>query len=179
MKRCAFAIAMIVISWVLCAPAEARAGSIYVEGGESQLGTLDPTTGAITVIGQTSELLGGLGFDANGKLYGLGFNGDLYSVDTSTAALSLIGPYTGNFSGGFAFGNGSDGTLYATNGGGDLWSVNSSSGAATYIGNMGVSTNSNPSGGGGSNLYLTSGSNLYSVNPATASATLIGSGSYA
>jgi hypothetical protein len=56
--------------------------------------------------------------------------------------------------------------------------VNSSSGAATLVENMGISTNSNPSGGGGSNLYLTSGSNLYSVNAATASSTLISPGSY-
>jgi hypothetical protein len=100
MKRYAFGIVMFVISWVLGAPTASRAGQIYIEGTSSELGTLDPTTGAITVVGQTSELLGGLGFDANGKLYGLGFNGDLYSVNTSTAALSLIGPYTGNFNGG-------------------------------------------------------------------------------
>ena len=38
--------------------------------------------------------------------------------------------------------------------------------------------NNNPSGAGGSNLYLTSGNNLYSVNPTTAAATLVGAGSY-
>ena len=123
-------------------------------------------------------LLEGLGFDASGKLYGLGDDGNLYGVNASTAALSLIGAYTGNFDGGVAFGSGSNGTLYATNGRGDIWSVNSSSGAATLIGNMGLSTNSNPSGAVGSNLYLTSGNSLYSVNPTTAAATLVGAGSY-
>jgi hypothetical protein len=42
----------------------------------------------------------------------------------------------------------------------------------------GVSTNSNPSGDGGSGLYVTSGSDLYSINRTTGTATLIGVGSY-
>ena len=127
----------------------ARAGQIYIEGASSELATLDPTTGAITPIGSTSVPLGGLGFGPSGILYGLGFDSNLYSVNTSTAALTLIGPYTGNFSGGFAFGSASDGTLYGVNGNGNIWTVNPTSGAATSIGYMYTNTNSNPSGDGG------------------------------
>jgi|SRR5579864_465329 len=150
---------------------------IYVEGSASALATLNPTTGAITEIGPTSVLLGGLGF-VGGTLYGLAGDMNLYSVNTSTAALTLIGPYTGNFNGGGAMGSSSDGTLYSTNGVGDLWTVDPTSGAATLVGNMGLSTNSNPSGDGGSGLYVTSGSDLIQINRTTGAGTVIGAGSY-
>jgi hypothetical protein len=99
-------------------------------------------------------------------------------VNTSTAALTLIGPYNGNYDAGGTMGSSSDGTLYSANGVGDLWTVDPTSGAATLLGNMGFATNSNPSGDGGSRLYITSGSDLIQINRTTGAGTVIGAGSY-
>jgi len=156
----------------------ATAGSIYVEGSSGVLGTLDPLTGVVTEIGSSGRNPYGLAFDASGNLYELGSDANLYAVDKSTAALSLIGPYTGNFNGGAALGNASDGTLYAINGQGDIWTVSASTGAATVLGNMGVVPNSISSGDGGSGPYVTSGSSLYAINRTSGAATLIGTGTY-
>ena len=68
--RWAFVPTLIATFLALETPSAAAGGLIYVEGSGSALATLDPTTGAITVIGQTSELLGGLGFDATAHYTG-------------------------------------------------------------------------------------------------------------
>jgi hypothetical protein len=179
MKRIALAATCFVSLALAAIPASAGPITIYVEGSSKALATLDPTTGVITAIGPTSVLLDGLGF-VGGSLYGLGSDANLYEVNTSTAALTLIGPYTGNFNSGATMGSSSDGTLYSLNGVGDDWTVNPTSGAATPLGNMGTCTTgcSDPSGDGGSGLYITSGSDLILINRTTGAGTLIGAGSY-
>jgi hypothetical protein len=87
---------------VLTFPLDARAGSRYVVGtteplmnppaSGATLGILDTATGQITSIGSLSEPLGGLALAANNTLYGLGFTGDLYAVNATTAALTLVKP---------------------------------------------------------------------------------------
>jgi hypothetical protein len=174
----AFKVGLTAMLLVAGAPAGARAGLIYVEGSASALATLDPTTGAMTEIGPTSVLLYGLGFDDAGKLYGLGADRNLYGVNTSTAALTLIGSYTGDFNSGASMGSASDGTLYSVNGVGDIWTVNPTSGAATPLGNMGFATNSDPSGDAGSGLYIIGGQDLIKIDRATGAGSPVGTGSY-
>ncbi|MGP0067855.1 MAG: PEP-CTERM sorting domain-containing protein [Isosphaeraceae bacterium] len=177
MRLAMFKMGLIALFLALGVPAGARAGVVYVADTARDFGTLDPTTGAGTLIGHTSVELYGLGFDATGKLYGLGSDGNLYAVNTSTAALTLIGAYTGNFANGAAMGNGSDGTLYSINGLQSIWTVNPTSGAATLLGNTGFTNNSNPEGGVGSSLYEMSGSTLYSINTTTGAGIAVGTGS--
>lgn len=162
-------------------PAVARAGSIYVEGYNSALGTLNPTTGVITEIGSTSVKLGGLAFGANGKLYGLGLDENLYLVNTATAALTLIGPCPVDLTpgGGGSLGNASDGTLYAV-GTGVVSTVNPNTGALTTLGNLGFTTGADINGDANGNLYIIRNTteSLYSVSPTTGAGTLIGPGTY-
>jgi hypothetical protein len=178
MKPCLFFLALLAATCLLMGFARPTTAGIIVEGSSSKLGVLDPSTGTITVIGSTSVMLYGLGFDNSGSLYGLGADKNLYAVNSATASLSQIGAYTGNFNGGAALGGGPGGTLYSTNGIGDLWTVNAASGAATYVGNMGIETNSNPSSDGGSGLFITAGNDLYRINPSNSVTTLVGPGSY-
>jgi len=62
---------------------------------ESDLYTIDQTTGATTLIGSTgvwnSSLLAGLTFASDGTLYAI-MNDALYTLDPTTAAATLVGP---------------------------------------------------------------------------------------
>jgi len=90
------------------------AGVLYglAEGGQ-QLFTIDPLTGAATLVGNTGVSAaatgnGGLAFDAGGKLFAVLTNGagspaTLYQLDPSTAAATLIGPVGFNGICGLAF----------------------------------------------------------------------------
>jgi hypothetical protein len=158
-----------------------HADTIYVEGTNSTLATLDPTTGAVQVIGPTSGiLLGGLGFSSNGTLYGLDVGMNLYSVSTSTGVATLLGPtgltYGGN---GYAMGATSDGTLFLQNSG-NLYVFNPTTDHASLLGPLGFSTSADVNGDASNNLYTikSDGSaSLYSANKTTGQTTLIGAGS--
>jgi len=165
-------------------PSVATAGQIYVEGYNSELAILDPTTGAITEIGATlngSTLvkLGGMAFSASGTLYGLGLDNNLYTVNTATAALTLIGPAPVSFANGGSMGNTSNGAIYAV-GDGVVYTYNPNTGAFTNIGNLGFNTGADINGDGSGNLYIIQNANesLYRVNPLTGQGTLIGPGNY-
>jgi len=168
----------IVVASIVWAEQPARGDVVYIASSNDNLATLNPTTGTITPIGQTSITLDGIGFSASGQLYGLGSDANIYKVNTSTAALTLVGATNMSFSGGATLGASSNGTLYAVNGVGNIGTVNPNTGAATPLGNIGFTINSNPSGNGGSGLYEIGNGNLYSINPATGAGTLIGAGSY-
>jgi hypothetical protein len=167
-------------------PVRTRASSLYVEGvanpggppGSSALGILNTTTGQITAIGSTSEALGGLAYGPNGVLYGLGFNGDIYTVNTATAALTLVGA-TGVVQGSFSLGSTSDNTLY-NDSAGVVYTVNPNTGLATQLGSLGFVTGAQIDGDASGNLYIIDNSNhsLYSVSRSTGATTLIGAGSY-
>jgi hypothetical protein len=82
---------------------------IYKVGNPRYLGTIDPTTGVITEIGLLSTNLSNIAF-VNGILWGVSGDGStpsetLFSVNTSTAALTPI----------TALGNGNDGESIAFN----------------------------------------------------------------
>ena len=73
-------------------------------------------TGTSTLVAHTADTLQALAFSAAGVLYGMGKNdGNLYTIDTNTGAMTLIGNVgipIGSPTGGLAFGPG--GMLYAT-----------------------------------------------------------------
>jgi large repetitive protein len=142
----------------------------YEVTGNALFGVVDLNTGVFKSVGSTGQTLAGLG-NYGGIIYGGAYHGStLYSVNTSTGALTAIG--TGNISYG-DFGSTTSG-LYAFGDNGDLYSINPTNGAATDIGAtsfggivMGMSS-------GSSTLYLTQNNSLYSLNTTTGSATLIG-----
>lgn len=105
--------------------------------------TLDPAnnlyelnlkTGTSFLLGHTSSTLEALAFSPDGTLYGLGkFDGDLYKLNTSTAAMTLVGNTgadNGSLTGGLTFHP--DGTLYATFNDA-LFTLNTTNGLATAV----------------------------------------------
>ncbi len=66
-------------------------GCFWKNNSQYTLGTLDPVTGATTVIGDLSEQLFTLASTREGELYGIGEYGTLYKVDKTTAVLTAIG----------------------------------------------------------------------------------------
>lgn len=186
-RSIAFTVGLTVMVLALTFPLDARAGSLYVVGttvpegfppASTTLGILNTATGQITSIGSLSEPLGGLALAPNNTLYGLGFNGNLYTVNATTAALTLVGP-TGVAQGSFSLGIASDGTLY-NDSAGVVYTVNPNTGAATRLGSLGFATGAQIDGDASGNLYIVNNSNesLYSVSRTTGATTLIGPGTY-
>ena len=120
-------------------------GALYVQDMQSNLITVDPVSGASSVIGSAGLQLNSVGFAGglNG-LYEIDYGSNLYSIDPETGAATLVGAT------GLAANNGSwdtsisdDGTnLYFTEGGAGaidtLYEVNPTTGVATELGSTGV-----------------------------------------
>ncbi len=168
------------------------ASTIYVSGTNDDLYTINPTTGATTLIGDMGVEMSDIAIDNIGgtaTMFGVSFaaNSGLYSINMTTGAATLIGS-SGTFLDALAFSP--TGTLYAAGGTagcgpppasspacGTLYTVNTSTGHATAV-------NSTPGGYNsagdlefiGNTLYVTSDSSstngggndtLYTINPAT------------
>ena len=92
-------------------------------------------TGTSTLIAHTADTLEALAFSSAGTLYGLGKNdGDLYTIDTTTGAMSLLGNVgvaIGSPTGGLSFSP--TGVLYATLDD-NLYTLNTTNGQATAVG---------------------------------------------
>jgi hypothetical protein len=154
-------------------------------GATNQFGTVDLQSGAFTSIGNMGTGgYSGLGV-ANGILY-TEQNGDLYSVNVTNAALTLIGGATGNNMG--SFGSTTSG-LYGIAPVGlqsvpTLFSINSATGAVTQIGPVGVIQNGASAyaelSNGSGTLYMENNGSLYTMNTTTGAGTLVGteSGSF-
>lgn len=121
----------------------ASAGTLFafVDGSIDHLATIDTDSLAYTDIGPLGidYLAGGAAYDpVTETLYLTGGrdNNNLYTVDTTTGAASLVGYHGVSDLFGLAF-NTSNRTLYGTQGSASgLFSLDSSTGAATFIANM-------------------------------------------
>ena len=123
---------LLAVASTLALAGAAQAGPLlYLSTGANQLGTVDSTTGAVSLIGNTGVFLSDIAFDGSGQLWGISF-GALYKVDKDTAATTLVGNL-GTVSGtANALVFGADGTLYMA--GNRLYTVNTGTGAASAIG---------------------------------------------
>lgn len=159
---------------------------ILPPGSGFSFGTIDPTTGAFTVLntqGGSANWHGLAGNEAAGLLYTIDIDAGnvLKSIDTA-GVITTIGPTGGAVDGrGMAYDD-ANGILYAT-GGGSLWTVSTATGVATLVGAIGVSDGvmglaydeltdtlyANEGGIGGAGT-----SALYTLNVATGAATLVG-----
>jgi hypothetical protein len=106
-----------------------------------QLGTINLTNGAVTLIGSqtTTPLLIDISMNASGTLYGHDISTDaIYPINPATGAATLVGPtgFAANFAQGMDFDN-EDGTLYIflyQGGGANVYgTVNLSTGAVTPL----------------------------------------------
>jgi len=173
--RAAFCVAALLIlsTGVLRADDSAYAA---IDGGA--FGTIDLSTGAFTLLGNSGQTLSGLSV-YNGVLYGdsLGGNSTLFTINPTNGSLTAVG--NAGVSGGFVdFGDTLSG-LFAEGFDGNLYSINSATGAATLVG----ATSPGYAGGYSSislnsgTLYYTQGANFnfYTLNTSTGATTLVGS----
>jgi len=145
---------------------------MWVHDSDGTLGTVDVATGVATPIGQMAQVMTDIAFDPSGNLFGLTF-GQLFSINSTTAAITLIGNH--GIAGGNALVFGADGTLYgAGNSSTNLFTINPGTGASAVVGNMGFASGGDLAFNGG-NFYLASGSSqLVRVNPVTGAGVLVG-----
>jgi hypothetical protein len=163
----------------------------YAVTSQNDLGTFDPLTGNFAYLSKVSlpggDNIDGIGFAANGNLYG--FDGNfLYQFNTNNGAVTQTIFPKPSFGTNVVRGNGfgmtgsPNGSLFAyglqnVNSSTWLYTVNPSNAEATFIGNM-----ANGFGGGlafntAGDLYITKAygtEKLYSINPDTAAITFIG-----
>lgn len=136
--------------------------TLWIDDGSGVLGTVDVATGSASVVGNMGVIMTDIAFSPTGTLYGISFN-SLYTINTTTAAATLIGGL--GLTGANALVFGSDGTLYTaafntTN----LYTVSTLTGAAISIGNIGFNSAGDLAFNGG-NFYLSSTTNqLVSIN---------------
>ncbi len=78
------------IALVFARPAEA-APILWASDGAGQLSRLDVGAGTATVVGSMGVTIWDIAFAPDGTLYGVG-NDDLYVINTSTAAVTWLGP---------------------------------------------------------------------------------------
>ena len=110
----------------------------------SSLVNINQTTGAYTVIGAHGVDLATLTNLSDGRLFGVDVEDNLYQVNPSNGAASLIGPTGLSSTGTSDFSLASNGTTlyytYSANGGvSSLYTLSLSTGAATTVGSTGVS----------------------------------------
>lgn len=149
--------------------------------GNDALYTLDVNTGNATLVGSyvdTTVVMHGMEIDMfTGQLYGAS-SGNLYQINKSTGALTLVGPLGISSFTNLVF-DPTTNTMFATNTGTDSWySINTTTGAATLIGPLNGPTN--PHGLaydlGSDTIFLVCSNTdtLYTIDRVTGTATAVG-----
>jgi hypothetical protein len=165
----------------------AAAAMVYVAGSGNEFGTLDLTTGAFTQIGTLNlpagDNLFGMGFGADGNLYGLDSstpNAELYRINITTAQVTAIGALGHSAIDATAD---ASGKMYAISqdANGLFYTLSPPSTTTTDVGSIGIHSSGLAAvTADGSQLFtsatdpVTGDADLYSVNQATGLATEIG-----
>lgn len=172
-------IAFACVSAPVIANADAYA---YLSTVSGNFGTLDLSTGAFTLLGNSGQELDGLA-DFNGVLYGASFASDykststnLYTINPSNGSLSAYSTVAGDLvdfgsTTNSVYGIDTNGNLLQFKGGSSEQIIGTPGGLASLFDSAttaGLSTN-------GTALYLAVNSNLYTVSTTTGVATLVGS----
>jgi hypothetical protein len=162
----------------------ASAGTLFaIDDYSNTLLQVNPTNGAISVVGSTGVSAGDFGdltYDAsNGQLYwvaGRG-NNNLYTINPVTGAATLVGSHgIGDL---FALAwDPNNNTLYAEASSGAFYSLDSTTGAATYIGSNSVYPGGLVFNSLTGMMYLLAAGNdsLYSIDVSTGAATYVQGG---
>jgi hypothetical protein len=115
-------------------------GGLGATGVPDDLVTIDPSTGIVTVIGNTGrEAIQALAFAANGTLYAWDINRGLLTINTTTAAATLVNPAItpGSVADIQSIAFSPDGRLFGARE--KLYAVDVTNGATTLIGSGGYS----------------------------------------
>jgi hypothetical protein len=145
----------------------------YMGTDTGEFGTIDLTTGAFSLLGNSGQTLAGMAV-ASGELFASAYHtasGTLFNINPANGMLTTLGSSGVDID---DFGS-TTGGLFAVGVDGNLYSFNPSDGAATLIGPTGIgfgswrglSTNS-------ATLYFADGTDLYTLNTSTGVATLVG-----
>ncbi len=129
------AVGFAALLWLSVTISTAGAGPIlWICDGQGKIGKVDAATGKVTLVGDAGVVLTDIGFDPEGKLFGVSFD-TFYRIDADTGAAKAIG--TLGLIGINALVFSTTGTAYAMgNGGDDLYRINTRTGAATSIGHV-------------------------------------------
>lgn len=145
-------------------------GTLFGVDSSTNLRIVNPATGSSTVVGTMGDSIFATKLRSDGTMFGIG-SSNLYTINTSTAAPTLVGP-TGLSIGGLydmAF----DGNnLFLTNNE-NLYSVNTSTGSASLIGSIGFEVASMDSENGTLYGFTSDGTSIISINTTTGAGTVV------
>jgi hypothetical protein len=182
-------LAAIVLSGAL-SPCTAEASStVYVAGAGDEFGTIDLTTGVFTSIGTlnlpTNDAIFGMGFGADGNLYGVDSQADahLWQINIKTAAVTDLGAIGQSNIGAGADASGKLYSLDQSPTSASFYTMNPPSLVTNVVGSTGFPGDGlvAPNAAGTqifASALINGGSSpdeLYSINPTTGMATDIGS----
>jgi hypothetical protein len=156
--------------------------TLWVDDANGEIGKVDVTTDAVTLVGNSGRILTDIAFDPNGNLFGIDQT-NLYRINTITGAATVVGALNPAIptvpsnigtipANSLVFSN--SGVLFtATN---QLYTINPGTAADTRIGALGGSfISAGDLAFVNGTLFLSDTQNrLLSVDPATGVATLIG-----
>jgi bacillolysin len=115
-------------------------GNIHVDDAAGVLGTVNVGTESSATIGHSGAILTDIARTSSGAMYGIDLN-NLYSINTSTGAATLIGSLGAGGGGMNALVASGSGLLAASNSSTSIYSINTSTGAATPLsGSLGFSS---------------------------------------
>ena len=173
-------LASFILALGLAAPAFAQQifGSVYTGAGAASLYRVSPSDGSATLIGPIGfNRVGAIAFSPDRKLYGvasLGGDSVLITIDTTTGAGTLVGPFGVGSPATTDIAFRGDGTLFSlTNGG--IYTIDLATGAATLVGPVSFSFSGNALTFDGSQVLLLGNTNggtagsLQTVSQANAS----------
>jgi len=129
---------------------------------------IDRHNAATALIGNFGPSLNSLVFGADGTLYAA--STELYTLNTSTGAATLVGTGGGYNSGDLAF---AGGNLYLTSLGDNLFTLDTATGAGTSVGPIGFSSVFGLATDNNVDLYGVTGTDVIGIDPATGDGTLL------
>ncbi|NNJ92111.1 MAG: cadherin-like domain-containing protein, partial [Gammaproteobacteria bacterium] len=127
----------------------------YINDGSGNLAKVNLITGATEDIVNAGRVFYDIASDQSGAVFGITARGDLYSIDDSSGATSLIGDTGFSFIN--ALGVGTDDVLYGISNK-NLFSIDKTTGDATFLKNIGYDTSGDVTVIGDT-MYLSSTSN--------------------
>jgi hypothetical protein len=141
MRKQSSIVALLVGVFMAGSAARAASGPIlWIDDDSNNIGTVNISTGAVTLVGNAgspSPGLGDIAFDSNGNLWGVDIDSNFYSINSTTGAATLVGN-TGDGVGFNSLVGGANGSLYAAGyNSTNLYTINSATGKDTNLGNIG------------------------------------------
>ena len=102
---------------------------------ESNLYTVDKSSGATTLVGSHGFSVTGLTFnDSYTLLYAIGYDRNLYSINPATGAALVIGAFGIGTTNLYDLATDGSGTVYGAGSGSNVYTINTTTGAATLVG---------------------------------------------